>query len=68
MSSTRERRVQCYPSPLYYNLFRAYIDIEKISESQAGAHAIKRLIDTLPLDQKKMVERVAKEKYSKNTY
>jgi len=66
-SSSQERRVVCYPHPKYFNLFSAYVNVQGITESQAGSEAIKKMIDALPPEVKRRVEEKARNN-SKNSY
>ena len=69
--SIKERRLTCYPHAKYSILIRAYAEIKEISDSEAGAHAIRVFIDGLPADEKERIMRVANNqdnKGSKNSY
>lgn len=67
-SSSKERQITCYPHPVYSELIRAYAKVKNISQSEAGAIAIKHLIDSLPAAEKERLNQVAKKKPSKNSY
>lgn len=59
----RTERIDCFPSPKYARLIKAYAEVNEISDSKAGCAAIKHFIDNLPADLKAKVEA-----RSKNTY
>lgn len=67
MSSTAERKIQCYPSMKYFKFINAYAEINEMSKSEVVALAIKNWVDNLPPSDKMKVENAAK-KYSKNSY
>jgi len=69
MSTTQERKLQCYPPPKYDRLIRAYAKVNEISDSAAASEAIKCFIDSLPPDQKIKVINASKQiNESTNSY
>ncbi len=58
--SEGENKYYCYPSPKYSALIKAYAVVNEISESKAGAKAVKEFIDNLPPDIKERVIQVAR--------
>jgi hypothetical protein len=47
-NTTLERRVQAYPSPRYFGLFKAYAAANEMKQSEAAALMIRCFFDKLP--------------------
>lgn len=67
-SVSQERRIVCYPPPLYCRMFAAYVEVHGITESQAASQAIKNMIDGLPAEVRAKVKAKEKKIFPKNTY
>lgn len=69
MSIAKQRVIQCYPSPRYEGLLKAFAIANGISKSQAAEQSIRCMIDNLPIEEQLQLQKIAKGiKGSKNNY
>jgi hypothetical protein len=61
-NSSIERRLQFYPAPKYFSLFKAYITANEMGETEAGRLIIRTFFDSMPEVEILRIQRLAAER------